>query len=270
MKKTFRILLLAAMATAVGGAILNVLALINGGGVGTEHIQLIVGSGLLLLTVALFLTVKKDRPVLGMPVITSLLSLGITVFMVTWIMDAAAPLPEDASEMLRAATFFGWLLLTVSGMLCLTVSVMCLVQQISQRQTSSVRLAKKNFWGNIILGIVWLLAGVTGLVPPLKLLNIGLYILASVLAFWGMSVKGDTFDEMAEANYHQAKAKTLDYLCIIVMVVTLLLMLCNDGAPFRWVLERVGGFELVYSCALMVMGIREILVGMIFRKLEAE
>lgn len=123
---------------------------------------------------------------------------------------------------LSAFTSFG---LTISA--CILDTIQSLG---SSRDTKDpLRLSTKVFWTDIIVGALWCLVSICGFVHKntvaflVRISSlIGVIIIVAVM----YRIRSEQFDEMAEANYRHAKAKTLDITgCIILGSYAIFLLL---------------------------------------------
>lgn len=118
-----------------------------------------------------------------------------------------------------------------------------------------------------INGALWIAAGVFGIFDnkPCKIISVimlALALLSQTFSIWG---KFEKTDEMASANLSEAKAITLDYLRILIMIVYIVLLLMpNDVvAGFNW-------NKIVYPALILLIGLPEVMTGLLFKKIEEE
>ena len=124
------------------------------------------------------------------------------------------------------------------------------------------------FWGKIFVGCTWIGSGVFGIFDNLvcDILHIICLLSAIIVMVVLMRVDLEEDDEMAEYNYTKANAKTTRYMHIVYCVCSVLSavvggLLKDAGIPWHRVIP-----ELFF----LLMGIQNIITGVIFRKLEAE
>lgn len=143
-----------------------------------------------------------------------------------------------------------------------------------QEKPRKMSLSTKVFWKKIILGILWLLAAVTGLFRNVRLLDfVHLLSLLSalVLNIAIFRFPADNFDEMAHANQQQAKAKALDILtyCLIGIALTVFMLSSYFPAQMSQLMIGTDHLDLMVGFIFLILGLNSLITGLIFRKLEA-
>lgn len=126
------------------------------------------------------------------------------------------------------------------------------------------------FWGQTATGIFWIGAGLAGMFNNLvcNILSI-LFLLAGIVALakvFRIGRNGDDGDEMAEYNYTKAKANAGSVLHIVLCVVSIASVLefgLMQDLEISWP-------RIVSNLCFVLMGIHNLLIGLFFRKLEAE
>lgn len=162
----------------------------------------------------------------------------------------------------------------------LTISA-CILDAIhslgSSRDTKDpLRLSTKFFWTDIIVGALWCLAGISGCVHKNTvafLVSISSWVGALIIVTVMYRIRSEQFDEMAEANYRHAKAKTLDFTgCIILGSGAIFLLLDRFLSNISPNLNPYAIFssDNIFNIVWFVLGLQSIIKGLIFRKLEAE
>ena len=139
-----------------------------------------------------------------------------------------------------------------------------------KKEEKVVSIGTTIFWGETVAGIFWLGAGITGMFDNMvcHVLNIlflcaGLVSLAKVFKIYKT---GDDSDEMAEYNYMKAKAKAGSALHRIICFMAL-------GTTVGYALLQnldISWPRVVSYLFFVLMGVHNILIGLYFRKLEAE
>lgn len=133
-----------------------------------------------------------------------------------------------------------------------------------------VPIGKTIFWGETITGVFWIGAGLTGMFDNIvcHILNI-LFLLSGIISLvkvFKISRTGDDSDEMAEYNYLKAKASAGSMLhriiCFMALGSTVFYALMQD-LDISW--PRVVSYLF-----FVLMGVHNLLIGLYFRKLEAE
>lgn len=147
----------------------------------------------------------------------------------------------------------------------------------SSRDTKDpLRLSTKVFWTDIIVGALWCLASISGFVHKNTvafLVSISSLVGALIIIIVMHRIRSEQFDEMAEANYRHAKAKTLDISgCIILASCAIFIFLDRFLSNISPDLNPYAIFssDNIYKIIWFVLGLQSIIKGLIFRKLEAE
>ena len=139
-----------------------------------------------------------------------------------------------------------------------------------EKKERTIPVGTKMFWGQTVMGILWIGAGLTGMFDNLicSILKM-LFLMAAVVVLVKVNriVRiGDDGDEMAEYNYIKAQAKAggalFMVLCIASIVFTIGFGLV-ENMDIRWP-------RIISQIFFVLMGIYNLLVGRFFRKLEAE
>lgn len=118
-----------------------------------------------------------------------------------------------------------------------------------------------------INGSLWITAGAFGIFDnqPCKFISVvllALALLSQTFAIWG---KFEKTDEMAAANLNVAKAITLDYIRILIMVIYIaLLIIPND------VVANLDWGKIIYPALILFIGLPEVITGLLFNKIEEE
>lgn len=172
---------------------------------------------------------------------------------------------------------YSFLSALASFALTLTASLLDAIDSISEIRDNKnpLRLFTKIFWSDIIVGILWSLAGIAGFAPKntftflvANFSRLGAIIIISIMR----RIRSEQFDEMAEANYRHAKAKTLDIMCCIIAgsyVVFLLLEMIFTNIPLISNPGDLHTSDYLYNFIWFFLGLQSIIKGIIFRKLEA-
>ena len=125
------------------------------------------------------------------------------------------------------------------------------------------------FWGQTVTGILWIGAGLTGMFDNLicNILKILFLMTAIVVLFKVIRIGkiGDDGDEMAEYNYIKAQAKAGGVLHMVLCIASIVFALW-----FGLVQNMDISLEIISLIFFVLMGIHNLLIGLFFRKLEAE
>jgi len=133
-----------------------------------------------------------------------------------------------------------------------------------------VPVGTKIFWGQTVMGILWIGVGLTGMFDNLICDILKILFLIAAIVVLGKVAKigriGDDGDEMAEYNYTKAQAKAGGALYMVLCVASIVSVLgfgLLQNMDISW--SRI--IPLVF---FVLMGIHNLLIGLFFRKLEAE
>ena len=139
-----------------------------------------------------------------------------------------------------------------------------------KKKEGIVPIGTKIFWGQTVMGILWIGVGLTGMFDNLicNILKILFLMAASVVLVKVAKIGriGDDGDEMAEYNYTKAQAKAGGALYMVLCIASIVSVLgfgLLQNMDISW--SRI--IPLVF---FVLMGIHNLLIGLFFRKLEAE
>ena len=132
-----------------------------------------------------------------------------------------------------------------------------------------VPVGTKIFWGQTVMGMLWIGVGLTGMFDNLicNILKI-LFLMAACVVLVKVSRIGrigDDGDEMAEYNYIKAQAKAGGVLHMVLCIASIVFALW-----FGLVQNMDISLEIISLIFFVLMGIHNLLIGLFFRKLEAE
>ena len=125
-------------------------------------------------------------------------------------------------------------------------------------------ILKQHFWGNTVLGILWIGVGISGIFDSAIANILQLVFFAAmigILVIMAVS-KPEADDEMSEQNYILAKAHTFDLMtvifCVCAIAAAVVIRFWSDAA------------SLLPQIFFLLIGAKNICVGIIFHKLEDE
>lgn len=139
-----------------------------------------------------------------------------------------------------------------------------------KKEEKLVPIGTTIFWGETVAGIFWLCAGLTGMFDNIvcHILNI-LFLLSGIISIvkvFKIYRTGDDSDEMAEYNYLRAKASAGSMLhrilCFMALGSVVFYALLQD-MDISW--PRV-----VSNLFYVLLGVHNLMIGLYFRKWEAE
>ena len=129
-------------------------------------------------------------------------------------------------------------------------------------------IGKQIFLSKIFVGCTWIGSGVFGMFDNLVCNILHLLCFAAAVTVMVVLMRTDLEedDEMAEYNYTKANAKTTTVMhiifCIGSVLSAIVVVLLKD-ANIPW-------YRVIPEMFFLLMGIQNIVTGIIFRKLEAE
>ena len=139
-----------------------------------------------------------------------------------------------------------------------------------KKKEELIPVGTKIFWGQTVMGILWIGVGLTGMFDNLicSILKL-LFLMAAIVALVKVSRInriGDDGDEMAEYNYIKAQAKAGGVLYMVLCIVAIVFPL-----GFGLVQNMDISWTRIISYSFFIpVGIHNLLIGLFFRKLEAE
>ena len=139
-----------------------------------------------------------------------------------------------------------------------------------KKKERRIPVGTKIFLGQTVMGILWIGAGLTGMFDNLICNILKTLFLMAASVVWVKVAKigriGDDGDEMAEYNYTKAQAKAGGALYMVLCIASIVSALgfgLLQNMDISW--TRI--ISLVF---FVLMGIHNLLIGLFFRKLEAE
>ena len=139
-----------------------------------------------------------------------------------------------------------------------------------KKKEGLVPVGAKIFWGQTVMGILWIGVGLTGIFDNLicDILKI-LFLMAAIVVLVKVSRVsriGDDGDEMAEYNYTKAQSKAGGALFMVLCIASIVFALglgLVENMDISWT-------RIISHILFVLMGIYNLLIGRFFRKLEAE
>ena len=139
-----------------------------------------------------------------------------------------------------------------------------------KKKESRIPVGARMFWGQTVMGILWIGVGLTGMFDNLicSILNLLFLMAAIVVLVKGIRINriGDDGDEMAEYNFIKAQAKAGGALFMVLCIASIVFSLgfgLVENMDISWT-------RIISHIFFVLMGIYNLLVGRFFRKLEAE
>lgn len=131
-----------------------------------------------------------------------------------------------------------------------------------------VSIGTQMFLGKIVIGCLWISYSIIGMIDNIvcDIVSISALVSGIVVLVVLMRLDLEEDDEMSHHNYIQAKAKTTDVMHIIFCIFSI-------GSALALGLLNKAGIEYyrwVPRFFFMLIGIQNLITGLIFRKLEKE
>ena len=139
-----------------------------------------------------------------------------------------------------------------------------------KKNESRIPVGTKIFWGQTVMGILWISIGLIGMFDNLicNILKILFLMAASVVLVKVSRIGriGDDGDEMAEYNFIKAQAKAGGALHMVLCIASIVFAL-GFGLVQNMDISWTRIISLIF---FVLLGIHNLLIGLFFRKLEAE
>lgn len=124
------------------------------------------------------------------------------------------------------------------------------------------------FWGKIFVGCLWIGSGISGMFDNTFCRIIHLVLLAAAIAIMIMlmRVNLEKDDEMSLYNYTQAKAKSSSIMHLVFCIGSVVSAICAGllkDVDVSW-------YRVIPEMFFVLMGVHDLAIGLVFRKLEAE
>ena len=136
-----------------------------------------------------------------------------------------------------------------------------------KKKESRIPVGARMFWGQTVMGILWIGVGLTSMFDNLicSILKL-LFLMVAIVALVKVSRINRIGDEMAEYNYIKAQAKAGGALFMVLCIASIVFSLgfgLVENMDISWT-------RIISHIFFVLMGIYNLLVGRFFRKLEAE
>ena len=139
-----------------------------------------------------------------------------------------------------------------------------------KKKESRIPVGARMFWGQTVMGILWIGVGLTDMFDNLicSILKLLFLMAAIVVLVKGIRINriGDDGDEMAEYNFIKAQAKAGGALFMVLCIVSIVFSLgfgLVENMDISWT-------RIISLIFFVLLGIHNLLIGLFFRKLEAE
>ena len=137
-----------------------------------------------------------------------------------------------------------------------------------KKEKTPMSISTQSFWSSIVIGILWIGVGITDMFDGLVVNIVHAVLLASTIIVMVaiMKAKREEDDEMSDYNYMKAKAKTRDLMHFVYCgsaIVSALVFGLLQNADIYWA-------QVISGLFFILMGIQDLITGIVFRRLEAE
>ena len=137
-----------------------------------------------------------------------------------------------------------------------------------KKENSIMSIGTQSFLGSVVVGIIWLAVGIIRIFDNfiLDIIHMVLFIIALIVMFVLMKANREEDDEMSSYNNLKARAKTCDIMHFVycgAAIIFVLVVALFENHIVSW--PRIG-----ISIFYILMGIQDIIIGIVFRSLEAE
>ena len=119
----------------------------------------------------------------------------------------------------------------------------------------------------VVSGAAWIFVGAFSCFdnPVCTVLHVLALLILPINIIYIALAKRENSDEMAEENLNMAKAKTLDIMQVLFGVGGIAALLLCEVAEMDWDWSK-----MILAVVFVVVGVQNLVSGLIFRKLEAE
>ena len=137
-----------------------------------------------------------------------------------------------------------------------------------KKEHSIMSIGTQSFLGSVVVGMIWIVVGIIRLFdnPILDIIHFVLLVSAFSLMVFIMKANREEDDEMSSYNFTKAKAKTCDFMhlvCCGIAIIALLLFALFEDYIVSWP-------RIVVSIIFLLIGIQDVITGIVFHTLEAE
>ena len=129
-------------------------------------------------------------------------------------------------------------------------------------------ISTQSFLGSIVIGLLWIVVGIVRIFdnPFLEIIHIILLALVLTVMFIVIKANREEDDEMSHYNDLKAKAKTRDIMQFVYggsAIISAVVFGLLQNQEISWV-------RIIISIFFILMGIQDIITGIVFHSLEAE
>ena len=139
-----------------------------------------------------------------------------------------------------------------------------------KKENTPISISKQHFWTTTIIGLLWVGVGIADMFSGLMADAVSIVLMLIPFVIIAILAKSncENGDEMSTYNHMQAKARTRDlmhyvYGCAAILSALVFGLLQKSGADMHW-------GRVISALFLILMGIQDIITGIIFHRLEAE
>lgn len=137
-----------------------------------------------------------------------------------------------------------------------------------KKEKSQMSVGAQTFWSKTVAGLLWIGVGITDMFDGLVMNIIHILLLVGAIAVFVVLMRAnrEEDDEMSDYNYMKAKAKTrnlMHYVYCGGAILSALVFGLLQNADIYWA-------QVISGLFFILMGIQDLITGIVFRRLEAE
>lgn len=137
-----------------------------------------------------------------------------------------------------------------------------------KQKNKAMSISIQSFWGRIVIGILWIGVGIVEMLDGLVVNIVQAVLLVGAVIILVAVTRADREkgDEMSDYNCTKAKAKTSDLMHFVfcgAAIVSALVFGLLKNADISWT-------RVIPSLFFILIGIQNLIMGVVFCRLEAE
>ena len=137
-----------------------------------------------------------------------------------------------------------------------------------KKEKSQMSIGAQTFLGKTVIGLLWIGVGITDMFDSLvmNIVHAVLLVGTIVVLVVVMRANREEDDEMSDYNYMKAKARTRDLMHFVycgAAIVSALVFGLLQNVDIYWA-------QVISGMFFILMGVQDLITGIVFRRLEAE
>jgi len=137
-----------------------------------------------------------------------------------------------------------------------------------KREKSQMSIGTQTFLGKTVIGLLWIGVGITDMFNSLIMNIVHAVLLVGSIVVLVVVIRAtrEEDDEMSAYNYMKAKARTRDLMYFVycgAAVTSALVFGLLQNADIYWA-------QVISGIFFILIGIQDLITGIVFRRLEAE